>query len=301
MPVDAAAEDLEIALELADLADAISKSRFRASDLSLARKADRSIVTDVDLSIERAMRELLVRMRPDDAILGEELGRIGDGPRTWMLDPIDGTNAFAEGGTDWSTLISLVEDGRPVVGVVSHPSEQRRWWAARGRGAFADGAPIRVSTTARLAQATLCEDFRVSTGRGLETNPLPVLARLCAAVRPFRDRLDFMRIAEGKVDLLVGWHAGSGPDLTSQVCILTEAGGRFSDLSGRLDVDADVHVVSNGALHDDTLQFLNDLVARGEFDPATHVAEDIVEIKRAWAQQPIAVHESQAPDGRSRR
>jgi hypothetical protein len=72
------------------------------------------------------------------------------------------------------------------------------------------------------------------------------------------------------------------------VCILTEAGGRFSDLAGRLDVDSDVYVVSNGALHADTMRFLNDVIARGEFDPAAHSAEDMLEIKRARAQQPRA-------------
>ena len=279
--------DLEIALELADLADAISMRRFRASDLSASRKADSGIVTEVDLAIEQAMRELLGRARPGDAIVGEEYGSTGDGPRVWMLDPIDGTSAFAEGETDWSTLICLVEDGMPIVGVVSHPSEHKRWWAARGHGAFGDSEPIRVSTTARLAEATLCEDFRVSIGRGLKTNPLPALARECAAVHAWNDRLDFMRLAEGEVDVLVGWHAGSGPDLTGQVCILTESGGRFSDLAGALDFDAHVWVASNGALHDDTLRFLNDLIARGKFDPSVAPTEHIPEIKRARAQQPV--------------
>ena len=282
---DSAATDLGVALELADLADAISTRRFRAADLSVRRKTDRSIVTEVDLSIEHAMRELLAHVRPRDAILGEEMGPTGEGARTWMLDPIDGTDAFATGGTDWSTLISLVEDGVPVVGVVSRPVDDERWWAAQGCGAFANGTPIRVSATARLADATLCDDFRVSVGRGLETNPLPALASRCAAVHPFSDRLDFLRIAEGVVDLLVGWHAGTGPDLTGPVCILTEAGGRFSDLAGRMNVDSDVYVVSNGALHDDTLQFLNDLIAKGEFDPDVRLAEDIPSIKRARAQQ----------------
>ncbi len=277
--------DLEIALELADLADAISLRRFRAPDLSTSRKPDTGLVTEVDLAIEQAMRELLDKARPGDAIHGEEFGSTGGGPRVWMLDPIDGTDAFAEGGTDWSTLISLVDDGLPIVGVVSHPSEDRRWWAALGQGAFVNGEPIHVSATARLADATLCEDFRVSVGRALTTNPLPVLARECAAVRPWTDRLDFMRIAEGEVDVLVGWRAGCGPDLTGQVCVVAEAGGRFSDLAGRLDVEANVHVVSNGTLHDNTLRFLNDLITRGDFDPSARVAEDIPEIKRARAQQ----------------
>jgi histidinol-phosphatase len=286
--VDAVADNLEIALELADLADSISMRRFGAADLSQRRKADTGIVTEVDLAIEQAMRELLSRTRPSDAILGEESGRSGAGARTWMLDPIDGTDAFVAGGTDWSTLISLVEDDVPVVGVVSHPSEQRRWWAGRGLGAFGDGTPISVSTTDRMAEARLCDDFRVSIGQGLENNPLPGLARLCAWVHPYHDRLDFLRIAEGDVDLVVGWHAGAGPDLFSQVCIVIEAGGRFSDLAGRLDVDADVWVVSNGTLHDEAVRFLNEVIARGEFDPAVRVDEDIPRIKQARGQQPNA-------------
>ena len=106
--------DLELALRLADAADAISGARFRANDLHISTKPDRSHVTDADQSVERALRELLAAERPDDAILGEEYGSdtdARDAARLWIIDPIDGTHSYERGLPMWGTLISLVVDG----------------------------------------------------------------------------------------------------------------------------------------------------------------------------------------------
>lgn len=243
-------DDLAIALDLADLADSISMRRFQAPDLESERKANGGVVTEVDLEIETAIRAHLASVCPDDAVTGEEFGTTGDGSRHWLIDPIDGSAAYAEGGHGWSTLIGLVDERGSVAGVVTRPSVPTRAWAARGRGAFIDNRRISVSETTELSQATVCEDFRVSIGRALEWNPLPALARQCAAVHPYEDVFDLLRVADGTADIDLGWYSGSGPDLAPFVCILLEAGGRFTDLSGRCDFYQDVWLATNGTLHD---------------------------------------------------
>src|SRR5690606_14060682 len=123
------ADDIHLAKRLADTADAITVPRYSVRDLTVRTKPDRSPVTDADLAVEEAIRGVLATERPQDRIAGEEGGgEIGSG-RTWVLDPIDGTKNFLRGVPVWATLIALVDDGVPVVGVISAPMLARRWWA----------------------------------------------------------------------------------------------------------------------------------------------------------------------------
>ena len=128
--------DLDLALRLADAADEASMSRFDAPDLEVSTKADASHVTEADLATERAIRSLLEAERPGDGVFGEEYGVTGDSTRQWIIDPIDGTANYLKGIPMWTTLIALVVDGVPRVGVASQPAIGRRWWAATGLGAW---------------------------------------------------------------------------------------------------------------------------------------------------------------------
>ena len=103
--------DLVLALELADAADAISLGRFRAHDLVVETKPDRTPVTEADRAVEETIRGRLDGERPGDAILGEEFGESGDARRRWIIDPIDGTRNYSRGVPVWATLIALEEDG----------------------------------------------------------------------------------------------------------------------------------------------------------------------------------------------
>jgi histidinol-phosphatase len=146
--------DLELALTLADLSDRISLPRFGAADLLVETKPDMSPVTDTDRAVEEALRAHLARERPADAVVGEEFGGDGDARTRWILDPIDGTKNFIRGVPVWGTLIAAERDVELVGGVVSAPALGRRWWAARGEGAFADGRPIRGPGSRRFATRT---------------------------------------------------------------------------------------------------------------------------------------------------
>ena len=128
-------EDMRLAHVLADQADSISLERFRAQDLKVDTKLDLTPVTDADRAVEEMLRITLSRARTRDAVMGEEFGTTGHGPRRWVLDPIDGTKNFVRGAPVWATLIALFDGDEPVVGLVSAPALNRRWWAAKDVGA----------------------------------------------------------------------------------------------------------------------------------------------------------------------
>ncbi len=137
-PESSAPDDLTLALELAAEADALTMQRFGAVDLRVQTKPDMTPATDADLDAEKLLRARLAELRPDDSVFGEEFGGTREfRGRQWVVDPIDGTKNFVRGVPVWATLIALLVDGVPAVGVISAPALGRRWWAAEGRGAFA--------------------------------------------------------------------------------------------------------------------------------------------------------------------
>lgn len=240
-----AGADLAFALELADAADALSLSRFRAADLRVETKPDLTPVTDADRAVERALRERIAAARPGEGVLGEEEGDDGGGVR-WILDPIDGTRNFSRGIPVWATLIALEREGALTVGVVSAPALGRRWWAARGEGAFAGGERIRVSAVADLdAASASCS-----------------LARDLAALEPHvwhaRGIGDFWQhvlVAEGALDAAVDAPLALY-DYAAFTVIVEEAGGRVTAPDGGAARPGEPVVSSNGLLHDAVLALI---------------------------------------------
>jgi histidinol-phosphatase len=250
--VTSLADDLALAHRLADAADALTLARFRALDLAVAAKPDLTPVSDADLAVEDAVRRLLAQERPADAVLGEEHGVTGTGPRQWVVDPIDGTKNFVRGVPVWASLIALRIDGRVDVGVVSAPALGRRWWAARGHGAFADGQPISVSRVSRLADAHLSYSSLTGWEEQGRLEGLLQLSRDCWRTRAFGDFWSHVLVAEGAVDASFEPEVSLW-DLAPLQVIVEEAGGRFTDLSGEARPDGGSAVCSNGLLHDEVL------------------------------------------------
>lgn len=253
------AADLELALHLADTADARTTARFRAQDLDVTSKPDRTPVTDADLAVEDAVRAVLAEQRPGDEVAGEERGGDASGPRAWVLDPIDGTKNFLRGVPAWATLIALVEHGTPVVGVISAPALGRRWWAAVGQGAWASGGAgperIAVSGVRELA------DAYVSTthlGTWVEHHSRESYLRLvdaCWENRAFGDFWQHCLVAEGAIDLAAEPIVNPWDVAAAQV-LVQEAGGTFTDLDGTADHRSGTVLTSNGHLHADALALL---------------------------------------------
>ena len=254
-------DDLGLALTMADAADAITRSRFLARDLVVSRKPDRTPVTDADTAVEDAIRALLDSARPDDPVVGEERGgTLGGAGRAWVLDPIDGTKNFLRGVPAWATLIALVADGRPVVGVVSAPALGRRWWAAAGGGAWTsdpDGTrrPISVSGVGELADAYLSTTDLGSWVRYHSRERYLELVDACWESRAFGDFWQHCLVAEGSMDLAAEPIVNPW-DVACMQVLIEEAGGRFTDLTGVPRFDGGSALASNGQLHDAALALL---------------------------------------------
>jgi histidinol-phosphatase len=252
-------DDLQLALELADAADSITLSRYRADDLVVETKPDLTPVSEADRAVEQVIREHLRQVHPDDAVVGEEYAdtaAAGGTHRRWIVDPIDGTKSYVRGVPVWATLLALEADGALAVGVISAPALGRRWWGARGAGAyvregFGDGEPrrLQVSAVGELSDAQLCfagfEEWR-ETGR---VDALLELGAQCWRTRGYGDFWQYMLVAEGAVEIALD-PVVSLWDVAAPLVVVQEAGGRFTDFGGQATADGGDSIATNGILHD---------------------------------------------------
>ncbi len=259
-PTASLADDLSLALRMADAADAISLSRFRSTNLEISTKPDATHVTDADLAVERALRDILAAERPTDGILGEEYGTAGSTDRQWILDPIDGTANYLRGVPNWATLISLAVDGVPVVGVASAPAFRKRWWAAEGAGAWLaeDGAEprrLQVSGVERLEDASLSFQSIAQWDEAGYLDQLVDLSRVVWRDRAYGDMWSYGLLAEGLVDIVAEFGVKEY-DIAPFVILIREAGGQFSAINGDDSIAARSALATNGILHDQVLRNL---------------------------------------------
>jgi histidinol-phosphatase len=254
-------DDLRLAHLLADDADSITMNRFRADDLQVSQKLDRTAVTDADKAVEEGIRRTLAKARPRDAVHGEEMADTGWGPRQWVVDPIDGTANYLRGVPVWATLIALLVDGRVRVGVVSAPALNRRWWAAEGEGAFTgkslfNARQIHVSDIQSVENAFLSYSSVggwINSGRGQH---FVDLMRDCGRTRAFGDFWSYMLVAEGAVDLACEPELELH-DMAALDVIVREAGGRFTSIDGQVGPYGPGALATNSILHEDVLQRLS--------------------------------------------
>jgi histidinol-phosphatase len=243
-------EDLQLAFQLADVADEITLRHFQHS-FAIRTKSDQTPVSEVDEAVERAIIRVLQKERPDDVIVGEEFGTTGltnGSGRRWIIDPIDATSNYIRGIPVFATLIALDDE----VGVISAPALKRRWSAARGRGAVCNGSRIRVSDVTAISEAHLgydsVNDFEDDT-RFVE------LLHRCKRTRAFGDFWTHMLVAEGAMEIAiepkVSWW-----DVAAVKIIVEEAGGRFTTLNGEARADGGSGVSTNARLHDEVLAAL---------------------------------------------
>jgi histidinol-phosphatase len=282
-------EDLQLALRLADAADAISRERYLSLDLEISTKPDKTPVTDADRAIERAIIDILSTERGDDFMLGEEFGeqpgRVGEHEirdaehphRQWIIDPIDGTSNFLRGVPVWATLIALAIDGEPVVGVVSAPALGKRWWAALGNGAWVDESRdplsnipvpdeldgrlvtpmhavaeprrLAVSSVANLADASISYNSLQQWDQAGYLDKLVGLSRKVWRTRAYGDMWSYMLVAEGVVDV-AGEFDLKPYDMAALMPIVREAGGTFTSIDGHADCWHGSALATNGHLHD---------------------------------------------------
>lgn len=257
--MDSLVNELALAVRLADAADAVSLPGYRSRDFSVERKADNSEVTEIDRATERAISNILRNERPTHGIFGEEHGIFGavNAEFRWVIDPIDGTTNFVRGVPVWGSLIALVHNEVPVLGLVSAPALGFRWWATTGTGAFCNGSPIQVSAVPTIPEAhvSLTPNIGWSTiGRMSSLEQLQVDAQ---RTRGFGDFWQHMLVAQGAIDIAVDAIGLQPYDTAALYPIVQEAGGRITDRHGVSNWRANSLVSSNNLLHDEVITRLN--------------------------------------------
>jgi histidinol-phosphatase len=285
--------DLTLAHHLADLADTVARRHLAAGGAAVRTKDDGSPVTDADREIEDLLRCEIRRNHPEDALLGEESGAEGTGRRRWVIDGIDGTSAFVAGRPEWGTLIALEEDGAVGVGVVSAPALGRRWWAARGAGAWTaprpssavepprrlsipDGGPAREAVLgiwpppARLSAAERAVAARLAAHTARTCPELDWSAPGPTTPAPRKPSTGTgtchgaLLVATGRLDAFLLLGAGAW-DIAALVPVVQEAGGVFSDLSGGQRLDTGAALFARTGLH----RRLHDVVGGGRAQPSS--------------------------------
>ena len=257
---DGLADDLVLALRLADAADGVTRPAFTGAAVAHELKPDGSPVSATDVAVERCISEIVAAERPGDGVLGEEVGESGPTGRRWILDGIDGTVLFVAGVAGWATQIALEIDGEPVIGVTTSGEDGRRWWAARGGSAWRRDSRDAVAKPLVVSDRTALDGGRYSL-----IPPLDALTserrRLVAPVDRVATYLPpsehgALFVAEGRADACVQLGGGAW-DFAALSVIVEEAGGRFSDLEGRRDIYGGGPVVfSNGHVHDEVIAAL---------------------------------------------
>ncbi len=252
------AEYIDIAGKLADAARPIAQKYFRAP-LDIETKSDDTPVTRADREVEAVMREILRDSFPEHGIVGEEMGGVPapDGVQ-WILDPIDGTSAFASGVAMFCTLIGLAVDGEFVLGLVDQPVSGERWLGAAGRETTLNDAPARVSGCTELATARL---FTTAPEYYSRDGALAAFHRVRDKVRFTRYGTDCYALgllASGHADLVIetGLHVW---DFAAPVAVVQQAGGVMTDWQGKPltpQSDGSIVAASTPALHEAALRQL---------------------------------------------
>ncbi len=242
---------LETALQAANAADEVSLTGFTNRVFTVSRKADNSEVTEIDRNTETAISSVLRSAFPDFGIYGEEHGISGptNAEYVWVIDPIDGTTNFVRGVPVWGSLIALVCNEVPVLGVVSAPALGMRWWATAGEGAYFNGTRIYVSTVNELSAAHVST---TSNAGWEQVGGLPALQQLqvdALRSRGFGDFWQHMLVAQGAIDIAIDAIGLAPYDNAAIYPIVQEAGGTITDRFGKVDWRANSSVSSNGLLH----------------------------------------------------
>lgn len=254
----------DVANELADAARGAILPHFRAADLSTDNKLAGGYdpVTIADRAAEEAMRAVLARRRPNDAIVGEEFGNTsGTSGLIWVLDPIDGTRGFVGGTPTWGVLIAVGPESGPVLGIIDQPYIGERFTGAAGvahlRGPHGDG-PIRTRSTRNLSDAVLFTTYP-EVGTTQDRVGFEAVAQHVKLVRYGMDCYAYALVAAGQIDLVI--EAGlNSYDIQAPIAVIEAAGGIVTDWSG-----APVHqggralAAANTDIHAAALKILQDM------------------------------------------
>ncbi len=248
--------ELGAALDAAEAAAAIARSLYQRN-IEVRIKADKSPVTEADLRCELAIREILEARFPDHGFYGEETGKhAAEAESLWLVDPIDGTKAFVREYPMFSTQIALMRRGELVLGVSSAPVYGEVALAEQGSGAYLNGTRLAVSTIDRIEEAAVSSGNLKSLASSDRWSRYGVLVARVNRIRGYGDFLHYHLLAAGKIDAVIESDVNI-LDIAALVAIVSEAGGKFTDLDGApITLRSTSVLATNGFLHAAMLEAL---------------------------------------------
>ncbi|MGI8740864.1 MAG: inositol monophosphatase family protein [Gammaproteobacteria bacterium] len=207
--------------------------RYYRGNFEVKLKADQSPVTVADVEAEEIIKGLITEAFPEHGFYGEETGRTrADAEYVWLIDPIDGTKSFVRGSPFFSTQIALMHQDRLLVGVSNAPIAGELAWAERGAGAYLNDQPIRVSEITDMARSTLSFGNIKTLGAAPQWTRLAELIARVNRTRGYGDYLHYHMLAAGQLDIVIESDVNI-LDIAALSVIVEEAGGRFTDLTGK--------------------------------------------------------------------
>jgi histidinol-phosphatase len=249
-------DEIAFALSLADDSRRLIRGHF-GSAMKVEWKGDNTPVTLADRSVEEVLRTRMGKETPTFGIIGEEFGRASGGSAfEWVVDPIDGTKAFIHGVPLFGTLLALLEEGKPVLGVIDLPALGERVWATAGGGCFRNGAPCGVSAVDRVEDALLLDGSATTMETQGYGPTWAVLRRAARLHRGWGDCYGHFLVATGSAEVMADplveiW------DIAPMAVILPEAGGRFTSILGGDDITVRSGLSTNGLLHETIVKALS--------------------------------------------
>ena len=244
------------AIEIAEGAAALTLDWFGAGDLSVELKADGSEVTTADRAAESFVHDAVRGRYPDDTIRGEESGETqGSTSRTWIIDPIDGTTSFVRGVPLYTTLLAVMDEYGPALGVVIAPALDERVTAGRGRGCFHNGAPASVSSVDAVRDS--CLSSSAYDGSWWPRKALLAVTDSGAKTRTWGDGYGYMLVATGRVEAMIEPKLNTW-DIAPMLTVIPEAGGIITTWAGATQLEQDAGwIASNGRVHNKLLDLIS--------------------------------------------
>lgn len=244
------------ALELAESSGDFIRPYFANPALAVETKSDMSPVTAADRGAEELMRARIARKFPDHGIIGEEFGDDRpDAEWVWVLDPIDGTKAFTTACPLFGTLIALLHEGRPVLGIIHQPV-LRQMLMGDGATTTLNGRPVRVRPCPSFEDATLLTSDPLNPAKYQNGPAFDAVAQRARVYRTWGDCYGYLLVACGWADIAADpvmnpW------DIAALVPVIRGAGGVITDWQGGAPYPANSTVAANPELHRQLIAALN--------------------------------------------
>lgn len=246
---------LDTAIEAAKAGSAVALRYFKNIP-KVSYKADNSPVTIADKTAELKIRQVIAGKFPNHGIIGEEHPPTNPSSEyQWCIDPIDGTKQFIRKIPVWGTFVGLIKNGIPILGTIMYPSMNETYWAQKGKGAYLNGKKVHVSKVNKLSNATLAK----GTMKRFEKHGV-----LAGLIKLDQETYSHVNLGPYTIGQLIQGHVdinldGGGQiwDFVAPCIIVEEAGGKFSDFSGKKSFYSNCSVMTNGLLHSKVISILN--------------------------------------------